>query len=128
MNTPTATLVPALIAAALGCATLGCLYAAGGSMAAAAGLPLTLAVVWWRISDIKRQIALERAMAALKAENTRLAASEAGLTDARERADPSCSQRPDGFQPAYSGDARHRDRGAALGPPAGHHHDALLCS
>jgi signal transduction histidine kinase/CheY-like chemotaxis protein len=87
MNIRTGTHFSALLAAALGCAATGYLYAVGGPMTAAAVLPLALFAMWWRAREIKRLDELKLSMAALKVENTRLALSEAALTDARERAE-----------------------------------------
>jgi len=87
MNTHTGTLFSALFVAAVGSATIGYFYAIGGLMIAAAIMAFGLFAIWWRGRELERQDELERAIAALTAENTRLAASEAALTDARERAE-----------------------------------------
>ena len=87
MTTRTRTFLSALLAAALGCATIGYLYAIGGLGTAAGVLPLALFATWWRARELERLGELKLSMAALKGENARLAASEAALTDARERAE-----------------------------------------
>jgi signal transduction histidine kinase/CheY-like chemotaxis protein len=95
MNTRTGTLFSALLAAALGCAAIGFVYPMLGdsraisifAMIIAAALFFAFFAVWWRAKELERLGELKISMAALKAENTRLAASEAALTDARERAE-----------------------------------------
>jgi signal transduction histidine kinase/CheY-like chemotaxis protein len=87
MTTRTGTVFSALLAAALGCATIGYLYANVGPRTAVAVLPLALFAMWWRARELDRLAELKLSMAALKAENTRLARSESALTEARERAE-----------------------------------------
>ena len=81
----------ALLIAVLGCAAIGYAYSARnlGLMTVFAAMSFAGCVAvagfafWRRTHDRER----DEAMAALKAENTRLAASEAALTDARQRAE-----------------------------------------
>jgi signal transduction histidine kinase/CheY-like chemotaxis protein len=87
----TGTFFIALIAVALGCAAIGYGYPVGiagagmivAAMVFAGGVSITIFALFRRTQDR----ALKSVMTALKAENMRLAASEAALTDARERAE-----------------------------------------